>query len=393
MIDFFLNIIHRGGVYYSRYRKNQKFNQLLNNQNSLILNNNSIKNVLICMHSLDWGGAERFAIECIEYLHNKGIKYHIFVEKKCDNVGDFLSFVNLNQITFANNYQKSEEQLLQLASVVNPSILHIHHSWSAYKALPSIARSVYVVDSLHIIEYQSGGYPYLSAKNHRYIQLHHATNQGLMDFMHIQLGIPNYRLRLGYLIDRSLNLQSKNRNFQPSSFVIGFLGRFEKQKRPELFIECADYIIKKNTKLSTIKFVMQGEGSLKGKCMALVNQKKMTNRFIFRDPSENIDDFHESVDILLNVSENEGLALTALESAKKRTLYIGTDVGQQNEIVAKECLVSANPVKIKKEVLRIINKVQSDHSFFDNALREQVENFDGFRDCSAKKMILEWIYG
>ncbi|MGP1607631.1 MAG: glycosyltransferase [Moraxella sp.] len=392
MIDFF-GLVGKKYLYLytKRYRKNFKFSKLLKNENYLIAHSNRVKSVLLCMHSLDWGGAERFAIECAKYLYSHGIRFHIFIEKMCNNIEEFLPFVDHTNITFANNYQKSEMQLVQLISIINPNILHIHHSWSAYRALPKIDRDIYIVDTLHIIEYQTGGYPYLSAKNHRYIQLHHVTNQELSDFMHNQLGIPKYRLKLGYLTSRSSNLKPKLRKFHRDNLSIGFLGRFEKQKRPELFIECAEYILKNNEHLN-IKYIMQGEGSLKKKCIEIVQKKNMEDYFIFNKPSEDIDAFHESIDILLNVSENEGLALTALESAKKRTLYISTNVGQQKEIVAINCLVSANPLMIKKEVSNVVSKVLYSNKFFYEVLREQMIKFEKCELDTAENKILEWLY-
>ena len=118
----------------------------------------------------------------------------------------------------------------------------------------------------------------------------------------------------------------------------------------------------------------------------------MEDYFIFNKPSEDIDAFHESIDILLNVSENEGLALTALESAKKRTLYISTNVGQQKEIVAINCLVSANPLMIKKEVSNVVSKVLYSNKFFYEVLREQMIKFEKCELDTAENKILEWLY-
>lgn len=387
----FLTLIDDYFLHLKRYKKNQRFYSLLQKSSDELARQNAQRVILICMHSLDWGGAERFAIECIKYLHNKGVDYHIFVEKRCENIGEFLPFLINDNITFANQYQASEKQLLNLVSNIRPSVMHIHHSFSAYRALSGLPKSIYVIDSLHIVEYQTGGYPYLSAKNHQYIQMHHITNFGLLDIMHHQLGIPNYRMKLGYLVDRSLGLQAKNRILQKNHLSIGFLGRFEKQKRPELFIECASYILKR-IKNVDFNFIMQGEGSLKQKCIDMAIVKKISNNLVFNDAKENIDDFHESVDIILNVSENEGLALTALESAKKRTIYISTDVGQQNEIVASDCLISPDPRKIKKEALLVIQKILYNPLLVDNILNEQFCKYEKCRLSSAKEMILDWIY-
>lgn len=147
----FLTLIDDYFLHLKRYKKNQRFYSLLQKSSDELARQNAQRVILICMHSLDWGGAERFAIECIKYLHNKGVDYHIFVEKRCENIGEFLPFLINDNITFANQYQASEKQLLNLVSNIRPSVMHIHHSFSAYRALSGLPKSIYVIDSLHIV--------------------------------------------------------------------------------------------------------------------------------------------------------------------------------------------------------------------------------------------------
>ena len=116
--------------YYKNYIRQIEFIRQLNTKASGLQNKNSSKRVLICIHSFEWGGAERFAFETISYLIEKGIDFHVFVEKKVTLPHEFINTIDSNKITYANEYQKSPKQLLDLIHVYKPNILHIHHSYS-----------------------------------------------------------------------------------------------------------------------------------------------------------------------------------------------------------------------------------------------------------------------
>lgn len=375
--------------YTKRYAKNQHFDKIRRNQRSAIRGCNTEKKVLVCMHSLDWGGAERFAYETLLFLKKHKIPYLVFIEKKTEIAGHFLSILDAAKaIVYGQRYQKSESQLLELINSTEPNFIFIHHSLSMYRALPYMPRDIFIIDSLHIVEYQTGGYPYLSAKKSRYINVHHVVSKGLTNYIIENLGVPRHKVQLGYLINKSI-IKKKKHQKNDNKIVVGFLGRLEKQKRPELFVELA----KKFSKDNSVSFLVQGNGSLLKKTQILAQRHKLGN-ISFGGASEDIGLFHQKIDILVNCAENEGLTLVGLECLQYGTIFISSNVGQQNEITSKHCLVSAKPKEFIEQTSELIQKISKNEDFKNMILSEQNEIFDNmkhicFADTILKKYMLQ----
>lgn len=134
--------------YTKRYAKNQHFDKIRRNQRSAIRGCNTEKKVLVCMHSLDWGGAERFAYETLLFLKKHKIPYLVFIEKKTEIAGHFLSILDAAKaIVYGQRYQKSESQLLELINstaieIANANLARIPDEYTltgSYRYLPSSA--------------------------------------------------------------------------------------------------------------------------------------------------------------------------------------------------------------------------------------------------------------
>lgn len=371
--------------YVKRYKKNLKFSQKMALQNPLIKLNNQRKKVLVCMHSFEWGGAERFAYETIKFLKENNCDFLIFVEKRTQIADYFLDVIGNVLIVYAENYQKSECQLTELIAEQKPNIIYIHHSWSAYNALKVIPRDIFVIDSLHIIEYQTGGYPCLSAKNSCYINIHHVVSQGLKRYLMNDLGVAPYKIEVASLV-RDLAVSSFKKETSHDRFVIGFLGRFEKQKRPELFLELARILLMEYG--NRLHFIMQGDGSLKANIHQLIDKYGLKNIEVLSS-SDNIASFYKKIDVLVNCSENEGLTLVGIESAQYNTIFVSTDVGQQNEIVSDVCLMNPAPLSFVIQANNLIQRLMDNIEFQNSILGDQKEKFEILMNQSFRKNVLE----
>lgn len=381
----------RYGLYKKRYYANLIHDKQLHLRNQQIKSDNQSIKVLICLHSFSWGGAEKFAMDTIRYLADKKIEFFVFAEKRTEYFSEFIEHFCLNRLFYAHIYQNSTKQLCEIISLVRPTIIHIHHSYSAYKSLPFLPKKILVVDSLHIIECQGGGYPYLAAIYSRYIDYHHVISLGLGDFLNNTLGVPKFKIIPGYLVD-DLQYERKKRKWGDSGICIGFLGRFEKQKRPEIFIEVARCLIKKYSN-QKISFIMQGEGSLKSFCYNLIKRYKIEDYFVFLPADKNIYLFHEKIDILLNPAENEGLPLIAIEAAELGTVYIGSDVGQHNEILFNECILTNEPGKFIQQAICIIDRLIIDNSIINDILYTQEFKLKLMKNIPATIKIWSFFYG
>lgn len=370
--------------YIKRHKNNIDFSKKRISNEILIKNDNQKKKILVCMHSFEWGGAERFAYETILFLKKIDSDFLIFVEKKTEIASYFLPVIDGIPITYAEDYQKSENQIIDLIQKESPNIVSIHHSWSAYRGLSYFPRDVFVIDSLHIVEYQTGGYPYLSAKNSRYINIHHAVSVGLKKYLMDELGVFGYKVEVATLLRDMPVVQKKK--WDDNRVVVGFLGRLEKQKRPELFIELAR-IFKKN---KSFVFVMQGDGALLENICQLSDNYHLDNLTILPS-SDNIGGFYQRIDILVNCSENEGLALVGIESAQYQTICISTNVGQQNEIISDLCLLNPSPIEFLYQTQELIQKICVDDKFREDILFEQAEKLGVLTQNSFEAVLKKYL--
>ena len=97
---------------------------------------------------------------------------------------------------------------------------------------------------------------------------------------------------------------------------------------------------------------------------------------------------------MVNCAENEGLTLVGLECLQYGTIFISSNVGQQNEITSKHCLVSAKPKEFIEQTSELIQKISKNEDFKNMILSEQNEIFDNmkhicFADTILKKYMLQ----
>ncbi len=100
----------------------------------------------------------------------------------------------------------------------------------------------------------------------------------------------------------------KNFNINPNKKIIGFLGRFHEQKRPDLFIELAD----KMQYFPDYHFVMAGDGEM---LPELMDKMKSIQNLTYLGPTKQPENILPLFDIAVFPSRFEGYALVSMECA------------------------------------------------------------------------------
>jgi glycosyltransferase involved in cell wall biosynthesis len=90
-----------------------------------------------------------------------------------------------------------------------------------------------------------------------------------------------------------------------------FLGRFELQKNPLLFLEIAKLLVSKDP---LIKIYMVGSGSLSNKIADFIQKNKLCNNITIKGPTINPSRYLQRSKFLILSSNHEGFPLTILES-------------------------------------------------------------------------------
>lgn len=341
------------------------------------------KTVLILMHWLSVGGAEKFACDCIKYYRSKGYSIHLFIEKQSENFYGSVIFEAERIIKYYDNdMEVSFEQLGDEILSGNFAIIHNHHTDVFYSLFDEYYNtSVLYIDTLHIVELpvKHYGYPRSSLQYTDYIDFHHVISENLVEYF-AEAGVAPEKVVYG-----NLNFNNISATLNPSffseknDFRVGFLGRMERQKRPLLFLYLAKHLKNFLWHLGYhTEFFMMGEGYYQKDLVHLVKSYGMSDNVQFFPKNYNIDNFFEQIDILLMTSENEGLALVALEALTRNKIVISTNVGSQMEIISDFFLIRSNPLFILKDLKLIFKNMLENSREYIDGVNNQVELIQKF---------------
>lgn len=104
---------------------------------------------------------------------------------------------------------------------------------------------------------------------------------------------------------------TKKSLFNTDKFVVGSVGRFERQKGFNLFLDSIADIVKQ---ISDIKFVIIGKGSLKKKLEEQIIELGLSNYVELMDYQKNIFDYINNFDLFVSTSIWEGVPYAILEA-------------------------------------------------------------------------------
>jgi len=129
-------------------------------------------------------------------------------------------------------------------------------------------------------------------------------------------------------LSRSLPRSEARRRlgFAPDDFVIGFVGRFSSEKRPEALIHALASLPRQ------FKGLFVGWGLLYPRLLELAN-RLIPGRYAFATATRSTGDYYQAMDALCLPSEEEGFALVILEAMLCGRPVIATPVGCVPELV------------------------------------------------------------
>ncbi len=134
---------------------------------------------------------------------------------------------------------------------------------------------------------------------------------------------------------------------------VGFLGRFDPQKRVERFVEIAEAL------RGSFDFHICG-GEVLGKPVHLpawlTPQAPIKSR-------AGLDAFYASIDVLIMPSRDEGLPLTILEAQRAGVVVLATDVGAVNEAISDgETGILLDPVEVVPAAIATLKQLDEDRA-------------------------------
>lgn len=358
--------------------------------------------VLIGMHWLEVGGAEKLAFDTIRWAHEAGLRVFVVasvpelqrLQEKLPDSPDVI-FLRLDRYLPHHLWPRYVEELIRAENI---RLIHIHHCQPLYDSLPQVRVAtpwVKVIDSTHIVEHSDGGYPRVSGVWSNFIDIHHVISGELIDYYRDVFHVMG-KVRLGRMLDRDKDMQATpefNMQAAQRSLHVGFIGRLYYQKRPvvvmEAFRRLARWAAQNKIELTAS---IVGEGPFLSTLHGLARRYGLQDQITFLPANTDVPALLEEMDILLLPSNNEGLALVCYEAIGHGCIPVSTNVGSQYEIVPPELLVPLSPRATVCQTLNVVDRLWRDPAFLAKQKQELVKAWSKISSDMTAREVLMPIY-
>ena len=358
--------------------------------------------ILIGMHWLEVGGAERLAFDCIRWARAAGLRVVVIASIPAPQSlatrieGDpGIMFLRTDRYLPRNLWP---DFVTALVVAENIRLLHIHHCHPLYDCLPQLraaAPHLTVVDSTHIVEHADGGFARISGVWTRHIDHHHVISTDLAAYLQRRFPMGG-RLQLGRMFDRRAmphRLVPPNLRPETGRLRLAFVGRLSHQKRPLLLVALIHALIRRFTRKGiTVSATILGDGAYRPLIEDLIRHHGLTEVIHLLPPDADVPDLMEQSDILLLPSANEGLALVGIEALRHGCLPIATDVGGQSELLPPALLVPPAPLACLRQTLSRIDRLWHDPAFLDSTRRALQDRWLAFTADPTAEEVLTPLY-
>ncbi|MFD0704707.1 glycosyltransferase [Alloscardovia venturai] len=331
--------------------------------------------ILIGMHWLQAGGAERWALETVALAKQAGYIPIVITDRDSHQPWitrpEFDDAVVLN-LTHPLQERVGDATLLRAVfEQFNVAGVLVHHCQWLYDRLWWIKKyfaATPVMDSLHIVEYKfGGGYPHEAVTHDKWIDIHHVISPQLEQWLTQVHGIDPQKIVDAPLID--LTAHTSEPQFQPrhdeKSLTVAFVGRLARQKRLEAFLLLASKLHKSSP--NTYKFIMHGSGSMDIVRDEIVRRLGLEGVVEFRGQEVSVSQTYADSDVLVVSSVNEGITLTTIEALRAGIPVISANVGSQYTLIPPQGLSRRSTYNFVKDTMRSL-----DHLLRDESTRERL---------------------
>ena len=276
----------------------------------------------------------------------------------------------------------------------------IHHSQWMYDRLwwvKSYYPNVPVVDSLHIVEHRwHGGYPAEAVAHDRFVDVHHVISPQLVDWMTKVHGVDPKKVVDAPLIDLTANtgsLACKDRVEPDGRFVLAFVGRVSRQKRPDAFIALARLLEKKHP--GRFRFILHGSGDIDAVVERMIEHFNLQDVVERRSMGVPVSATYADADTLVISSVNEGITLTTFESVSFGVPVLSTDVGSQRTVIPSEALLGSSTREFLDKAEKLALKMNEDDGFRRSVWQEErrlIEDFSQLETANSffTRLIRGW---
>jgi hypothetical protein len=302
--------------------------------------------ILFGLHWLELGGAERWALECISAAVEAGFVPIVLTDRASSS--PWVTRPEMAGAVFLPVTSPMEPH--QDAALLNGLFdrydirgIHVHHCTWLYERLPWIRARfpwLYIADSLHVLEWRTGGFVEIAVRVTDAIDVHHVISPQLRDYLIQDMRIPREKVVLATLADFTPTTRTPALP-RDGGTTIAFVGRLTQQKRPYLFLRLAARL---RRDLPDARFVLHGDGELAAEIRTMSQRLGLTDVLEMRGVNQPVSATLDEADVLVISSDNEGVTLTSFEAAAHDALVISADVGSQRSVVVDDLLCPRHPL-------------------------------------------------
>jgi glycosyltransferase involved in cell wall biosynthesis len=117
--------------------------------------------------------------------------------------------------------------------------------------------------------------------------------------------------------------------YEPGHFVIGAVGRLERQKRFDLLLTACQPLLEDNR---SWRVAIAGDGSLRADLESLIDTLGIRSQATLLGHRQDINELHHAFNLFVQSSEYEGTPNAVLEAMALETPLVATDVGGTSEL-------------------------------------------------------------
>lgn len=331
--------------------------------------------ILIGMHWLEVGGAEKLGLDSIHWALEAGLRVFVVagvpsLQRLAAKLPDRpdVTFIRLDRYLPDDQWPRYVENLIRAENI---RVVHNHHCRQLYDSLPQIRVKtpwVKTIDSTHVVEYADGGFPRISGVWSNYIDIHHVISRQLADYYR-----DRFQVLHNVVLGRMLDPRDDRKALAPismqtaqKSLHISFIGRMYYQKRPIVLAEVLRSLAGWAKKADIdLRATIVGEGPYLAPLTQLLRRLGLLDRVTLEPADCDVPALLDRSDILLLPSNNEGLALVCYEAVEHGCIPISTDVGAQNEIIPEDLLLPLSPRETVSTCTGIVERLWRDRDFLD----------------------------
>jgi len=363
--------------------------------------------------SLKVGGTERQVFEIVKRLNSK--KYTVFVvtfDKSGPLYDDYRTLgLPLSEIRLGRSFLsfKTIIQILKLAHFMSVNKIKIVQTHGYYSNIPGIVAAKIARVPVVVASCRDLGF-FISARQKA---LHHWVLQGANKIVVNSSSVKDALISQGFphpeKIARIYNGVDTER-FSPAykkvmpqnslrltsdEHTVGFVGNLRRMKDHKTFIEAA-YIVCQEFK--NVKFVLVGNGPLKGEIEERCLELGIFNRVVFTGTQRNVEKIIQTFDVSVLSTHGEGFPNSVLESMATGIPIVATSVGGTNELIEDGVdgflVPPKNPQILAEKIVYLLKNKESARRFgqkgrekveryfsYDRMIRELEDLYDSFNLC------------